>query len=150
MDLDVIYFSMMSMEDFCNVFCLKGWNLRKTLKKMSTVMVKKHVFPLSSKGIRLLSRHNCRRFLSPTSPYMFPLLAYSSGAHLGRLQFQIQGHWNLWWRASHFKMCSAIWVKEPGQSEAAKKFCPSKYAEQDARSAGICRFFLRKKSEGLL
>lgn len=141
----VTYFSMISMEDFCNVFCLKSQNLRKTLKKMPTVMAKKHLFPLSSKGIRLLSRHNCGRFLSLTSPYVFPLLAHSSGAHLGRLQFQIQEYWNLWWRASNLKVCSAIQVKAPGQSEAAQKFCPSKYAEQGARSTWIYRLLLRKK-----
>lgn len=137
----------MPMEEFCNACCFKGCNLRSTLN------------PNTSR------REICLSPYLPKAPDHFPdttadilsllqtslhvsLLAFSSEVYLRRLKLQIQRHWSFWRRASHFEVCSAVWVKEPKQSEAARKMCPSKYPEKGASSTWIQRHFLGEKCEG--
>lgn len=139
-----IYFYRMPMEEFCNAFCFKGWNLRKAWKETPTLPIEKLIFPL------IFQRHqNTFQILlqiPPTNLYMFPLSAFSSEAHLRRLKLQIQRHWSFWRRASHFEVCSAVFGSMNLSNQKQQgKICPSKYPEQDANSMWIHRNFLRKK-----
>lgn len=136
---------MIPMGEFCDTCCFKGWNLRRTLKETPTFPIEKRVFPLIFQRYQITFQTLLQTFFFSYSLYMFPLLTFSSEAYLRRLKLQIQRHWSFWRRASHFEVCSAVWVKEPKQSEAARKICSSKHPEQDVSSTWIWRHFLRKK-----
>lgn len=82
MDLDrATYFSMMSTEGFYEVFCLRGWNPSQILKKMSTVIVKKHPCPSLPRRSDCFP-DNCKSFLLPTSPDMAPQTGSLHGSPL--------------------------------------------------------------------